>query len=322
MQTEDFSVWLSGITRLSERQRREAVAALLTLEGSGREAGPQAKAKARFGAKHSRRPDALGASGHERVEARGCGALARTGAVPLQDLRAHVQRPHQNANGASAQEGTLADHALAMIEGKSLAKTAELCGVHPTTAFRWRHRFLGRARRPQAADAERNRRSGRDFSSSNPSRAGGPICRARRANAAERPDIRASPRATSPISSSATGKARLSTRSCLRSTASVEAALAGVVTPGNHLIGDGGEAIAAFARKARIPFHAVPSPTAEAPCDSLLMQPWQSPRPGVQAASEVRIWLTNNAAKRTLRRERGAQRPLSCARSSGPQSST
>jgi hypothetical protein len=216
-------VWLSGITRLSERQRREAVAALLTLDGSGREAGPQAKAKARFGAKHSRRPDALGASGHERVEARGCGALARTGAVPLQDLRAHVQRPHQNADGASAQEGTLADHALAMIEGKSLAKTAELCGVHPTTAFRWRHRFLGRARRPQAADAERNRRSGRDFSSSNPSRAGGPICRARRANAAERPDIRASPRATSPISSSATGKARLSTRSCLRSTASVEA---------------------------------------------------------------------------------------------------
>ena len=29
-----------------------------------------------------------------------------------------------------------------MIEGKSLAKTAKLCGVHPTTAFRWRHRFL------------------------------------------------------------------------------------------------------------------------------------------------------------------------------------
>ena len=34
------------------------------------------------------------------------------------------------------------DHARAMIEGKSLARTAELCGVHPTTAFRWRHRFL------------------------------------------------------------------------------------------------------------------------------------------------------------------------------------
>ena len=36
------------------------------------------------------------------------------------------------------------------------------------------------------------------------------------------------------------------------------AALAGVVTPGNHLIGDGGKAIAAFARRAGIAFHAVP----------------------------------------------------------------
>ena len=50
--------------------------------------------------------------------------------------------------------------------------------------------------------------------------------------------------------------------------ASIEAALAGVVTGENHLIGDGGKAIAAFARKAQIPFHAVPAPgkpTAEAP---------------------------------------------------------
>ena len=31
-------------------------------------------------------------------------------------------------------------HAQAMIEGKSLA-IRERCGVHPTTAFRWRHRF-------------------------------------------------------------------------------------------------------------------------------------------------------------------------------------
>ena len=35
------------------------------------------------------------------------------------------------------------DHAQAMLEGTSLAKAAERCGVHPTTAFRWRHRFLG-----------------------------------------------------------------------------------------------------------------------------------------------------------------------------------
>ena len=43
------------------------------------------------------------------------------------------------------------DRAWAMIDGQSLAKTVELCGVHPTTAFRWRHRFLG----PPAADKPR-----------------------------------------------------------------------------------------------------------------------------------------------------------------------
>ena len=37
-------------------------------------------------------------------------------------------------------------------------------------------------------------------------------------------------------------------------------ALAGIVTPVNHLIGDGGKAIATFARRAGIPFHAVPAP--------------------------------------------------------------
>jgi hypothetical protein len=37
MHAEDFSVWLSGISRLSEPQRREAVVALLQM-GWGREA--------------------------------------------------------------------------------------------------------------------------------------------------------------------------------------------------------------------------------------------------------------------------------------------
>ena len=50
--------------------------------------------------------------------------------------------------------------------------------------------------------------------------------------------------------------------------ASIAAALVGVVTPVNHLIGDGGRAMATFARRAKIPFHAVPAPgkpTREAP---------------------------------------------------------
>lgn len=32
--------------------------------------------------------------------------------------------------------------AKAMIDGVSLSKAADRCGVHRTTAFRWRHRFL------------------------------------------------------------------------------------------------------------------------------------------------------------------------------------
>jgi hypothetical protein len=55
-------------------------------------------------------------------------------------------------------------------------------------------------------------------------------------------------------------------RSCLRSTGPAQRRrFAGVVTPGNHPIGDGGRAIAAFSRRAGIPFHAVPAPGKPAP---------------------------------------------------------
>ena len=42
--------------------------------------------------------------------------------------------------------------------------------------------------------------------------------------------------------------------------ASIAAVLTGIVTPSNHLVGDGGKPLAAFARKAGIPFHSVPAP--------------------------------------------------------------
>ena len=104
---------------------------------------------------------------------------------------------------------------------------------------------------------------------SNPSRAVGPTCRARlskRGGTARRPGpyqdsipvlvARDRKGATfDPVLPQIDG-------------ASIGAALAGIVTPGNHLVGDGGRPIAAFARRAGIPFHAVPSPgkpTPEAP---------------------------------------------------------
>src|ERR1700722_5663024 len=103
-------------------------------------------------------------------------------------------------------------------------------------------------------------------SSSNPSRAVGPICRARRENGAGPPGIRGPIRTIFPSSSPPTGRARRWTP--FADGASIAAVLTGVVTPGNHLVGDGGKPLAAFARKAGIPFHPVPSPgkpTPEAP---------------------------------------------------------
>ena len=64
-----------------------------------------------------------------------------------------------------------------------------------------------------------------------------------------------------PFLSPATERARLSNAVLPQDdSASIGAALTGVVTADNHLIGDGGRAIAAFARKAKIPFHPVPAP--------------------------------------------------------------
>jgi transposase len=60
--------------------------------------------------------------------------------------------------------------------------------------------------------------------------------------------------------------------------ASVGAALASVITPGDHLIGDGGKAIAAFACRAGIPF--------EGPCRSRESRPPRASRAHLNEANE------------------------------------
>jgi len=160
------------------------------------------------------------------------------------------------------------DHAQAMIEGMSLAKTAKLCGVHPTTAFRWRHRFL----RAPSDDKPRTlsgiveadetfilesfkgrwsdlprkaRKRGGTARHPGPYQDNIPVLVARDRKGATFDAVL--PQVTS---------------------AAISAALAGLVTPANHLVGDGGLPIAGFARRAGIPFHAAPSPgkpTPEAP---------------------------------------------------------
>ena len=102
-------------------------------------------------------------------------------------------------------------------------------------------------------------------SSSNPSRAAGPTCRARRVSEAERPG-------TGPYQDNipvlvardrkgATFDAVLPQDD----NASIAAVLTGVVTPATNFVGDGGKPLAALASRAGIPFHAVPSPGKPAP---------------------------------------------------------
>jgi hypothetical protein len=139
-------------------------------------------------------------------------------------------------------------HARAMIEGKSLAKTAQLCGVHPTTAFRWRHRFL----RAPAANKPRSLsgivEADETFILES--------CKGRWANLPRKARKRGGMAKHAGLYRDNIPDAVLPQVDG----ASIGAALAGIVTQGNHLIGDGGRPIAAFARRAGIPFHAVPSP--------------------------------------------------------------
>ena len=152
------------------------------------------------------------------------------------------------------------DHAEAMIEGKSLAKAAQRCGVHPTTAFRWRHRFLS----APAADKP-GRLSGiveadETFilESFKGRRSDLPRKPRKRGGKARHPGLHQD---NIPILVARDRKgATLDAVLPQDDSASIGAALTGVVTSENHLIGDGGRAIAAFARKAKIPFHAVPAP--------------------------------------------------------------
>ena len=145
MKGEDFAAWLSAIfgpnegsaRRRSRRRRRRARSGL---RGRFREEG--------FG-QRSRQKDALsGTTSHERVAAQGCPHCAGRGVVGWGRrlhglLRFRCKSCGRTFNALTKtpmahlrKKEKWLDHARAMIEGKSLAKTAQLCGVHPTTAFR------------------------------------------------------------------------------------------------------------------------------------------------------------------------------------------
>jgi transposase-like protein len=168
MRSEDFSAWRAAIGGLSARQRREALQALEAANGEERDpaTGDLAQVPAKEGGKRrGRGKDALGTTSHERVEAQGCPHCAGRAIIGWGRshglLRFRCKSCGRTFNALTKtpmahlrKKDRWLDHARAMIEGKSLAKTAARCGVHPTTAFRWRHRFL----RAPASDKPRSLR--------------------------------------------------------------------------------------------------------------------------------------------------------------------
>src|SRR5271156_4015872 len=249
MRAEDFSTWLSAIAGMSAEQRRQALQRLATADG---EAGASGEGVASGkGGKRGRGKDALGTASVERVESQGCPHCAGREIVGWGRsdglLRFRCKSCGRTFNALTKtpmahlrKKERWLDHAQAMIEGMSLAKTAKLCGVHPTTAFRWRHRFL----RAPADDKPRTLsgiveadetfilESFKGRWSDLPRKARKRGGKARHAGLYQDnvPVLVARDR------KGATFDAVLPQVD----SASVKAALAGVVTPGNHLIGDGG----------------------------------------------------------------------------------
>lgn len=148
----------------------------------------------------------------------------------------------------------------AMIEGVSTAKAARRCGVHYTTAFRWRHRFLaslaGDKPKSLAGIVEGDETfilesfKGKRSNMPRKSRKRGGKSAKRGLSAEQIPVIVARDR------QGATTDAVLPKLN----RASIAAALGGIVTPANEFCCDGGTAIVAFARRAGIAAHILPMP--------------------------------------------------------------
>ncbi|MGH8164395.1 MAG: IS1595 family transposase [Rhodanobacteraceae bacterium] len=157
------------------------------------------------------------------------------------------------------------DQAQALITGETVAQAAARCKVAYTTAFRWRHRFLSALTLDQppclsgivVADEKGNLESFKGKRSDLPraSRKRGGMAAKRGLSAEQIPVIVARDR---------TG-ATLDAVLPRLDAASITAALGPVIARPAELCCDGGKAITAFARRARVTFHVLPAPGSPKP---------------------------------------------------------
>lgn len=281
MEAGEFADWLSGIGRLSNEQIALALTELGAFAGRSddvslrpsAEARPEGESSTEEGERRKARieRDALATIGERKVERLGCAhcgadeivGWGRSHGLPRYRCKA-CGRTFNAATGTGMarlrKKDRWLDQAQAMIDGVSLAKAAERCGVHPTTAYRWRHRFLSAPAldKPQTlqgiveADETfilelfKGRRSGL----ARKARKRGGKARHPGAFSDNIPVLVARDR------SGATTDAVLpeDTAVCITQ------ALASAMSPANLLVCDGGRPLRAFARRAKIPVRVVPAP--------------------------------------------------------------
>jgi len=273
-----FQAWLEGIAALTEPQRLAALGALSVpvAEAVGNPvAAPGIDRSA--ATKSAARPQAVAGAaadvallGQRRVDISGCPHcdshdVVRWGrASEMPRYRCKACKRSFNALTKTPlarlrKKDKWATQTVAMIDGLSTAKAAARCGVHYTTAFRWRHRFLASLSgdKPMAlngiveGDETFILESFKGKRSDLPRKARKRGGTSKRGLSAEQiPVLVARDR------QGATTDAVLPKLD----RASITKALDGVITPDNEFCCDGGTAIVAFAKRAGIPAHVMPKP--------------------------------------------------------------
>ncbi len=278
MEATSFETWLSAITALTEGQRRRAFEALASTEagvaaeidrqGAGT---PERTGPARSGSIAASATPTVTDLGQRKVALTGCPHCGQTEIVRW---GASSGLPRYRCKACARTFNALTKTPLArlrmrqkwtaqadaLIDGVSIAKAASRCGVHYTTAFRWRHRFLAALSGDKPKTLSGIVESDETFvlESHKGKRSGMPRKARKRGGSAAKRGL-----STEQIPVIVTRDRHGATTDAVLpklNRASIAAALDGVVTPANAFCCDGGGAIVAFARRAGIAAHVLPRP--------------------------------------------------------------
>jgi transposase-like protein len=273
-----FAAWLSEISALTAEQRCLALAALSSTTSGVDDVSESQEAVLPGVIPSAGRTEQAGvaALGARRVESIGCphchshDVVLWGKASTLPRYRCKTCRRTFNALTKTPlahlrMKDKWGAQAGALIEGVSTAKAARLCGVHYTTAFRWRHRFLAALAGDKPTTLKGIVEGDETFILES--------FKGRRADMPRKPRKRGGKSAKRGLSTEqipvivARDRDGATTDAVLPrlNRASIDEALGGVVTPNNEFCCDGGSAIVAFARRAGIPAHVLPMPGKPSP---------------------------------------------------------